>query len=139
MPKSFQVNIVTPEKTAFEETAISIILPGTEGYLGAWANHAPLVTGVRPGVVWLKLNEAGDQRYFAVGAGFCEMSENKVNLMVDAADVATEIDLGAAEKELTSARQALKALAPADDADTARASLERAEARVKAVRRSTQR
>ena len=51
MARSFKVNIITPEKMAFEAEAVSVTLPGTEGYLGVWANHAPLVTGLVPGVV----------------------------------------------------------------------------------------
>ena len=55
MAKPFKVTIVTPEKTAYEAEAVSVILPGTEGYLGVWANHAPLVTGLRQVILpeWL--------------------------------------------------------------------------------------
>jgi F-type H+-transporting ATPase subunit epsilon len=134
MAKAFQVNMITPEKTAFEEQAISIILPGTEGYLGAWANHAPLVSGVRPGVVWLKLNDAGEERQFAVGAGFCEISNNTVNLMVDSAEVATEIDLEAAQAELTRLKEQLKAHEPDADVEALRAETASAEAKVQAAK-----
>jgi F-type H+-transporting ATPase subunit epsilon len=134
MAKAFQVNMITPEKTAFEQTAVSIILPGSEGYLGAWANHAPLVTGVRPGVVWLKLDDAGTERYFAVGAGFCEISNNTVNLMVDSAEAATEIDLQAAEAELDRLKARLKASDPAEDEAALRDEAACAEAKVRAAR-----
>ncbi|MFO7654061.1 MAG: ATP synthase F1 subunit epsilon [Candidatus Krumholzibacteriia bacterium] len=135
MAKTFQVFIVTPENIAYEERAVSIILPGIEGYLGAWANHAPLVTGVRPGVVWMKINDAGDERYFAVGKGFCEISDNSVNLMVDHATAATDIDLTAARSELNAARTALRNLGPDGDPDAARLAIERAESRVSAAER----
>jgi hypothetical protein len=52
--KPFKVNIVTPEKVAYEAEAVSVILPGSLGYLGIWANHAPLVTGLEPGVVTIR-------------------------------------------------------------------------------------
>jgi len=60
--KPFTVNIVTPEKTAYSAQAVSVTLPGTEGYLGVWADHAPLVSGLRPGVITIKLNDASNAR-----------------------------------------------------------------------------
>jgi len=133
MAKSFQVNIITPAKVAFEQDAVSIILPGSQGYLGAWANHAPLVTGVRPGVVWLKLDDAGTERHFAVTGGFCEISANQVNLMVDAADEASEIDLAAAREDLARVREELKAHEDDAAAEALRAEADLAEARIKAA------
>ena len=46
--KSLKVNIVTPEKIAWEAEAVSLTLPGSQGYLGVWANHGPLVTVLVP-------------------------------------------------------------------------------------------
>ena len=57
--KSLKVNIVTPEKIAWEAEAVSVTLPGSDGYLGVWANHAPLVTGLVPGVITIKLDDSG--------------------------------------------------------------------------------
>ena len=44
MAKRFKVIIVTPDKTAYEGEAVSATLPGAEGYLGVWADHAALVS-----------------------------------------------------------------------------------------------
>ena len=49
MAKPFKVQIVTPDKTAYEGEAVSATIPGLAGYLGVWANHAPLVAAVVPG------------------------------------------------------------------------------------------
>ena len=49
MARSFKVIIVTPDRTAFEGEAVSATIPGLAGYLGVWANHAPLVAAVAPG------------------------------------------------------------------------------------------
>ena len=46
MAKSFKVIIVTPDKTAYEGDAVSATIPGLAGYIGIWANHAPLVAAV---------------------------------------------------------------------------------------------
>ena len=64
MAKSFKVVIVTPDKTAHEGEAVSATLPGAEGYLGVWADHAPLVSAVTPGLVSLKVDERGSEKFF---------------------------------------------------------------------------
>ena len=93
MAKSFKVMIVTPDKTAFEGEAVSAIIPGLAGYLGVWANHAPLVGAVAPGVVFLRLDDSGSEKHFAVGTGFVEISDNVVNVMTDTCELANEIDI----------------------------------------------
>ena len=73
--KSMKVNIVTPEKVAWEAEAVSVTIPGSEGYLGVWADHAALVSAVVPGLVTLKLDDAGSEKFLAVGAGFVEIRQ----------------------------------------------------------------
>ncbi|PIE76339.1 hypothetical protein CSA17_02725 [bacterium DOLJORAL78_65_58] len=90
MAKSFTVNIVTPDKTAYEGQALSATIPGTNGYLGVWANHAPLVGGVVPGVVFLRTDESGSEKHFAVGEGFVEISDNQVNVMTATCELASD-------------------------------------------------
>ena len=104
MAKSFNVVIVTPEKTAFEGEVLAATIPGLAGYLGVWAHHAPLVAATVPGVVSLKTDEAGSMLYLAVGTGFVEISDNVVNLMVDTCEAAGEIDLERAAKALDRAK-----------------------------------
>ncbi len=132
MAKSFKVMIVTPDKTAFEGDAISAIIPGMAGYLGVWANHAPLVGGVVPGVVHLKIDEAGSEKYFSVGTGFVEISDNVVNVMTDTCELASEIDIVRAQESLDRARGRLKSVEVELDRERARLAADRAEARIKA-------
>ena len=131
MAKSFKVMIVTPDKTAYEGDAVSATIPGLAGYMGVWANHAPLVAAVVPGVVALKLDDAGNERHFAVGTGFVEISDNVVNLMTDTCEAAGEIDMDRARKALERARGRLQAMQGDLDRERARLAASRAEARIK--------
>jgi len=131
--KSLKVNIVTPEKIAWEADAVSVTMPGSDGYLGVWADHAPLVTGLVPGVITIKLDEAGQSKIMACSGGFVEISANNVNIMSDTCEEAGQIDAGRAKAALERAKERLST---ADaDADKARALLakERAEARLKVL------
>ncbi len=131
--KRFAVNIVTPEKTAFQSEAVSVILPGSLGYLGVWADHAPLVSGLRPGVITIKRDDAGNITLMACGGGFVEISHNTVNIMTDSCEDAGEIDANRAKAALTRAKERL--LSPEADIDRERAeqARERAEARLKVL------
>ncbi len=132
MAKSFNVVIVTPDKTAYEGEAVSAVVPGLAGYIGIWANHAPLVAATVPGVVSLRTDDAGSTRDLAVGAGFMEVSDNVVNLMVDTCEDAGEIDIERAKKALDRARTRLHGMEKDLDRERARLAVSRAQARVQA-------
>ena len=131
--KSFKVNIVTPERVVWEADAVSVTLPGSEGYLGIWANHAPLVTGLTPGEVTIRLDEAGNTHLFACSGGFVEVSHNTVNIMTDSCEPAAEIDGDRAMAALERAKQRLMASDAEVDKDRALLARQRAEARLKVL------
>lgn len=132
MAKSFKVMIVTPDKTAFEGDAVAATIPGLAGYLGVWANHAPLVAAVVPGLVTLKVDDSGSEKYFSVGTGFVEISDNVVNLMTDTCEIGDEIDVPRAEEALARARERLTSMSMDLDRERARLAVSRAQARLKA-------
>lgn len=136
MAKSFKVVIVTPDHTAFEGESVSVTIPGLAGYLGIWANHAPLVAATIPGVVTLRKDDAGNELTFAVGTGFLEVSDNVVNLMVDTCEQSGEIDVDRAKKALERARTRLQKMEKDLDRERARMAAARAEARVRAATKS---
>lgn len=131
--KPFKVNIVTPEKVAWEAEAVSVILPGSLGYLGIWANHAPLVSGLEPGVVTIRLDDAGTTRYMACSGGFVEVSDNVVNVMTDSCEEAGEIDGDRARAALARAKERLLSRDAAIDRERALLARQRAEARLKVL------
>ena len=135
MAKSFKVMIVTPDKTAYEGDAVSATIPGLAGYIGIWANHAPLVAAVVPGMVTLRKDDAGNTSFMAVGTGFVEISDNVVNLMTETCETGDEIDADRAAKALERARKRLTDMETDLDRERARLALARAEARVKATKK----
>jgi F-type H+-transporting ATPase subunit epsilon len=135
MARSFKVVIVTPDRTAFEGEAVAATIPGLAGYLGVWANHAPLVAAVTPGLVTLRLDELGNEQRLAVGAGFVEISDNVVNLMTDTCELSGEIDVARAQKAMERARQRLTGMDAELDRERARLAQARAQARLKAAKK----
>ena len=119
------LEIVTPERLAYSDTVDSVVCPGIEGELGILPHHAPLLSTL--GFGELRIRKGGQEEYFAIAGGFLQVRPDKVVVMAETADLASEIDLEAAQK---ARRDAERALAegfhePADLA-RARAAMERA-------------
>src|SRR6187399_2520 len=128
------LEIVTPERQVFSEEVDSVVCPGVEGELGVLPHHAPLLTTL--GVGELRIRRGNEEEFFAIAGGFLQVRPDKVVVMAETADLASEIDLEAAEK---ARRDAERALAegfnePADLA-RARAAMERALLRIRVAER----
>ena len=57
---NFHFELVSPQKLLFSGDVEQVDLPGAEGYFGVLANHAPMVTTLRPGI--LTVHVAGGQQ-----------------------------------------------------------------------------
>ncbi|TAM77443.1 ATP synthase F1 subunit epsilon [bacterium] len=102
-------SIVTPEALRFEGQAELVIVPGSEGELGALPRHAALVTTLKPGIV--RANTVGgdgktvERREFAIGPGFAQVLPESVTVLVDAAWEKSEVDVEATRAELRALRE----------------------------------
>ncbi len=129
-----QLEIVTPERQAYSDTVESVYCPGTEGEFGVLPHHAPMLSML--GVGELRIQKGGEEEFFAIAGGFVQVRPDKVVVMAELADMASEIDLEAAEDARLEAERAIAAGfdEPADLA-RARASMERALLRIRVAER----
>jgi F-type H+-transporting ATPase subunit epsilon len=129
-----QLEIVTPERLAFSDTVDSVQLPGADGELGVLPHHAPLVAALGAGE--LRIRTGGAEEVFAVFGGFVQIRPDKVIVMAETADMASEIDLERARQARREAEQALEA-GPREGADlaAARAALQVALLRIRVAER----
>jgi F-type H+-transporting ATPase subunit epsilon len=84
MAAQFKLSILTPERSVFDGSVEYVEVPGTAGYLGVLAHHAPLVTGIKEGV--LTVREAGRDTRYRVSGGFFEVSGNQATVLADAVE-----------------------------------------------------
>jgi F-type H+-transporting ATPase subunit epsilon len=129
-----RLEIVTPERQAFEGDVDSVVCPGIEGELGVLPHHAPLLTTL--GVGELRIRRGGDEEFFAIAGGFLQVRPDKVVVMAETADMASEIDVQRAEEARREAERALQegSSEPADLA-RARAALQQALLRIQVAER----
>lgn len=86
MDHVFQLDMITPQQTVYSGEVAGMIVPAEEGYMGIMANHAPLLTHVRPGQVKIQ-KASGETLHFSLnGDGFLEVYKNHAKLLVDAAE-----------------------------------------------------
>ena len=128
------LEIVTPEKLAYADDVDSVQLPGSEGELGVLPHHAPLVSTLGAGE--LRLRKGGEDEYFAIVGGFLQVLPDKVVVMAESADMASEIDLERAQEARRKAEQALESgFVEGADLASARASLQSALLRIRVAER----
>ncbi|MCA9202983.1 MAG: ATP synthase F1 subunit epsilon [Pirellulaceae bacterium] len=95
--------VVTPERTALEETADFVALPLFDGELGIASNHSPMIG--RLGYGELRLKTGATVRRFYVDGGFVQVADNVVSVLTNRAIPADRINLEAARTQLTEAGQ----------------------------------
>jgi len=105
---SYQLEIVTPERIMLSELAVETIAPGSEGYLGILAGHAPLMTTLEPGEVSVSFADGRTTSRIVIGGGFMEVTPNKTTILADSAERVDEIDVSRAELDLEAARKLLE-------------------------------
>jgi F-type H+-transporting ATPase subunit epsilon len=129
-----RLEIVTPERQAFEGDVDSVVCPGIEGELGVLPHHAPLLTTL--GIGELRIRRGGEEEFFAIAGGFLQVRPDKVVVMAETADMASEIDVQRAEEARREAERALQEgfHEPADLA-RARAALQQALLRIQVAER----
>ncbi|MFZ4509020.1 MAG: ATP synthase F1 subunit epsilon [Fimbriimonas sp.] len=133
MASEFALSVVAPDRSVVETTVSSAMLPGSEGYFGVLRGHLPLVAALRPGLV--EYSDPNGQRHVVViGGGFAEVQGDRVTILADSAELAKEIDLARAEKDLDEARRALRGESSTMTSEEATLELDRAIQRVRAAR-----
>lgn len=83
MADSFQFDLVSPERRLASLEAASVMIPGSEGDMTVMAEHAPVITTLRPGV--LKVDAEGGTQEFVVSGGFAEITAEGVSVLAEIA------------------------------------------------------
>jgi F-type H+-transporting ATPase subunit epsilon len=97
--------IITPERPVFDEEVDLVIARIADGELGVLVDHAPTVSTVEIGNVRIRQGE--EWSIYATSDGFFKVSENLVQILVEEAIPAEEIDAAEAESRVEEAERQL--------------------------------
>lgn len=121
---TLKLEIVTPEEKIYSEDVDMVTLPGSEGELGVYPKHVPLLTALKPGE--LRILRNGRETSMAVGEGFVEIRGDTVSVLTDMALEAEKIDITAAEAAVERAKAAMKEDLGKEEVASIQASLQKA-------------
>ena len=103
---TLKLEIVTPEEKIYSEDVEMVTLPGSEGELGVYPKHVPLLTTLVPGE--LRVLKNGRETAMAIGEGFVEIKADAVSVLTDMALESEKIDIATAEAAVERAKAAMK-------------------------------
>jgi len=133
MAEALQVDIVTPDEHAYQGSANGVRVPGVEGSFEVRKDHAPLIAALGIGPLVVKTKDAheyadmhNDRIVFATSGGFLEIVENKVTVLAETVEPASEIDVERAENAKERALRRLEEGVTGEERETYEAARERA-------------
>ena len=135
MPKTFVLNLVTPEKQLLNNFPVeSVVLPALSGEMGVLAGHIPMVVQLGLGSLRYKTSE-GKEEEFAVMGGFAEILHEAIYVFAEGADLAGEIDEEEEKQKIKRAKESLSRKDADIDFELAELEIKQAIARMKVKKR----
>ena len=135
--EKLHLEIVTPAQIAVRADVDIVVAPGSMGEFGVLKGHARFLSGIAPGE--LRYTVDNKTEYLAVSSGFAEVSDDRVSILVDAAERAVDIDIERAKKAMERASERLAKERGKEDLDfiRAEAALKRAMMRIKVAQKKS--
>jgi F-type H+-transporting ATPase subunit epsilon len=130
---TFHLEIITPDRVVLHTHARSVRLPGALGSFGVLPNHAQMAAMLAVGAIRV-VHDNGDIEYIASSGGFAEVDSNRVLVLADSAERASDIDVKRVEAAIEHARAQLSEGGAATYA-AAQAALKRAVTRLDVAQR----
>ena len=127
MENKLTLDIVTPYGSVLSEEVDEVSAAGSDGDFGVLAGHVPFITTLKVGM--LTFRKGSQTSYVFVNSGYAEVSEDKVIIIADSAEMSEDIDVERAKEAMKRAEERLRKTEEFDFA-RATASLERATIRI---------
>ena len=103
-------SLVSPERELASREVEYVVLPGAEGDMSVYENHAPVMTTLRPGI----LEVAGGERYVVFG-GFADVNPSGLTVLAEQALAIDAVDQNTLDTMIAETETRLTD-APNDDA-----------------------
>ena len=115
-----RLSVTTPRGALVDTEVEEVTAPGELGEFGVLPGHVPLMSALKPGVLWYKGKDRSG--VVAIGQGFLQVAplpqaddraggRDRVLVLVDQAVTAKDVDRASAEKDLAAAERELSAWA----------------------------
>ncbi len=133
LPTKLALEIVTPEGLLLRDEVDEVIAPGERGSFGVRPGHTPMMATL--GVGELSYRKEGSWHRLTCFSGWCEVQPDRVNVLADMGERASDIDVGRAEQALKRAAERMKAIRDEAGYDEAHLAYVRAVTRLAVARK----
>ena len=106
MADSLNFDLVSPERSLASFEATSVQIPGSEGDMTAMANHEPVLTTLRPGI--LSVSAASGVSEYVVTGGFAEVTAQGVTVIAERAMAKADVTKEDMDGMVASAAEAVE-------------------------------
>jgi F-type H+-transporting ATPase subunit epsilon len=127
-----QVEVVCADRVVWSGESSNIIAKTVEGEIGILPGHEPVLGVLVPSAVVI-FDEGGGREVIGVDGGFISVSQGRVSILSEYAQMADEVTVVHAEKELAEAQRVLDT---GDGSDEDRKRLQRATAQLRAAQKA---
>ncbi|MFN8828850.1 MAG: F0F1 ATP synthase subunit epsilon [Labrys sp. (in: a-proteobacteria)] len=110
---SFSFELVSPERLLFAGQVEQVVVPGSEGDFAVLANHAPVMTTIRPGVIAIQESASGAPKRIFIRGGFADVSSSGLTILAEQAIALEDLkpetlaaEVKAAEEDVADAKTA---------------------------------
>jgi len=104
MADTFTFELVSPENLLISEAVESVLVPGAEGDFQVLANHAPVLSTLRPGLLDVVLPGGKERRIFVRG-GFAEAGPDSLTVLAQTAIDSADLNKSALAQEIKEAEE----------------------------------
>ncbi len=104
MADTFKLEIVSPERLLLSQDIVSVLVPGTEGYMTALVDHMPVMTTLKAGLVEVRLADDARRSFFVRG-GFADITPHMVTILAQEATAVEDIDRDELVQAITNAEE----------------------------------
>lgn len=106
--KTFNFELVSPEKILVSEPAWQVTIPGEEGYFGVRAGHMSLIAAVRAGVVEIVKTEGAAPEKIFIAGGFADVTAKNCTILAEQAVNVSELNAGDIEQDIAKLNEEIK-------------------------------
>ncbi len=105
--------LVSPARLLFSGDVASVTIPGTEGEMGIYPGHSPVLTTLRPGVVTVTRDGGAAERFFVRG-GMAEVNPQGLTLLAEVAIPMAELSADVMARQVADAEKDLSGAKPGE-------------------------
>jgi len=108
MADKLTFSLVSPERELFAGDVDQVDIPGTEGDMGIYPNHSPVMAAIRTGAITVHV-DGGETQYFVQG-GFADVTPDGLTVLAEQAIPMSELTSDIIQSDIAALTQSLAGL-----------------------------